>query len=36
LARPSLAAYCLAKGLLLTEDRLLHKDLELVRAAGGG
>ena len=33
--RPGLAAYCLAKGLLLTEDRLLHKDLALVQAAGG-
>ena len=32
--RPELAAYCLAKGLLLTEDRLLDKDLALASAAG--
>lgn len=32
---PSLAAYCLAKALLLTEDRLLSRDLELMNAAQG-
>lgn len=32
-ARPQIAAYCLAKALLLTEDRLLNRDLELMRAA---
>ncbi len=31
--RPALAAYCLAKALLLTEDRLLSRDLDLMRAA---
>lgn len=33
--RPQLAAYCLAKALLLTEDRLLNRDLSLMRAARG-
>ena len=32
-SQPSLAAYCLAKSLLLTEDRLLHADLDLMKAA---
>lgn len=35
-ARPELAAYCLAKSLLLTEDRLLSRDLDLMRAAQEG
>lgn len=30
---PRLAAYCLAKSLLLTEDRLLHLDLPIIAAA---
>ena len=30
---PDLAAYCLAKDLLLTEDRLIERDLELLDAA---
>ncbi len=30
---PALAAYCLAKDLLLTEDRLLEQDLRLLEAA---
>jgi hypothetical protein len=29
--RPALAAYCLAKSLLLQDDRLLDRDLDLVR-----
>lgn len=33
--RPALAAYCLAKALLLTEDRLLSRDLDLMTAARG-
>jgi hypothetical protein len=33
--RPDLAAYCLAKSLLLTDDRLLHRDLDLISAARG-
>ena len=33
--RPDLAAYCLAKSLLLTDDRLLHRDLDLIRFARG-
>jgi hypothetical protein len=32
-SRPELAAYCLAKHLLLTQDRLLDKDLALMSAA---
>lgn len=32
-ARPELAAYCLAKHLLLQQDRLLDKDLTLMAAA---
>lgn len=31
--RPALAAYCLAKALLLTEDRMLNRDLDLMTAA---
>jgi hypothetical protein len=31
--RPRMAAYCLAKALLLTEDRLLSRDIDLIRAA---
>jgi hypothetical protein len=30
---PALAAYCLAKDLLLSEDRLLERDLDLIDAA---
>jgi hypothetical protein len=33
--RPALAAYCLAKSLLLVENRMLDRDLELMRAALG-
>jgi hypothetical protein len=33
--RPRLAAYCLAKALLLSEDRLLSRDVALIEAAQG-
>ncbi len=33
--RPALAAYCLAKSLLLVDNRALDRDLELMRAALG-
>lgn len=33
---PALAAYCLAKSLLLTEDRLLDRDVNMMEAALGG
>jgi hypothetical protein len=32
-SRPAMAVYCLAKNLLLEEDRLLHLDGELMKAA---
>ena len=34
-SRPELACYCLAKSLLLSEDRLLSKDTQLMAAAMG-
>lgn len=33
--QPELAAYCLAKSLLLTEDRLLEDDARLIQSAAG-
>ena len=32
---PELASYCLAKSLLLSEDRLLDRDVEMMKAALG-
>ncbi|MBI5489885.1 MAG: ATP-binding protein [Deltaproteobacteria bacterium] len=34
--RPALAAYCLARSLLLVEDRMLERDDALLRSAAGG
>ena len=33
--QPDMAAYCLAKGVLLSEDRLLERDVALMQAAMG-